>query len=42
MSKGKARIKQLEHIRKDQFTLDHILQRDTEINEWWNSIPGSN
>ena len=39
MSKGKTRIKRLEHIRNDQFTLDHILKRDPIIFEWWDSIP---
>ena len=38
MSKGKARILQLEHIRKDTFTLAKILQKDKEIYEWWQSI----
>ena len=39
MQKGKRRILQLEHIRRDDFTLDKILQRDRDIYEWWQSIP---
>jgi hypothetical protein len=38
MSKGKTRIQRLEKIRNDQFTLDHILQKDSDIFKWWNSI----
>jgi len=38
IQKGKRRILELEHIRKDQFTLDMILQRDNEIHEWWQNI----
>ena len=37
--KGKKRILQLEKIRNDVFTLDTILQEDTEIYDWWRSIP---
>jgi len=40
MQKGKRRILELEYIRKDTFTLDKILQRDRDIYEWWQSIPG--
>jgi hypothetical protein len=35
---GKARILQLESIRKDQFVIDHILKEDDEIYEWWKNI----
>ena len=38
MQKGKRRILQLEHIRRDSFTLDKILQRDKEIHDWWKNI----
>ena len=38
MSKGKTRILKLEHIRNDSFTMAHILQRDKEIYDWWQSI----
>ena len=38
MQKGKRRILELEHIRKDTFTLDNILQRDPEIHAWWKDI----
>ena len=40
MSKGKRRILRLEQIRNDSFTMADILQRDREIYEWWQSIPG--
>jgi hypothetical protein len=36
--KGKARVLQLEQIRKDTFTLADILKQDPEIYEWYNSI----
>jgi len=39
MSRGKQRILKIEHIRKDKYTLDQILQRDKEIHDWWKSIP---
>jgi len=38
MQKGKRRILELERIRKDAFTLDKILQRDSKIHEWWQNI----
>jgi len=38
MQKGKRRVLELEHIRKDKFTLDKILQRDKKIYEWWQNI----
>jgi hypothetical protein len=36
--KGKQRILQLEHIRKDALTLGHILAQDREIGAWYESI----
>jgi hypothetical protein len=39
VAQGKRRVLQLENIRKDTYTLDHILQQDTEIHEWYRSIP---
>ena len=38
LAKGKARVLQLEKIRKDTFTLADILKQDPEIYEWYNSI----
>ena len=38
LAKGKQRVLKLENIRQDQYTLDHILQQDTEIYEWWKNI----
>ena len=38
LAKGKARVLQLESIRKDSFTLADILQQDPEIHEWYQSI----
>jgi len=38
LAKGKARILQLEKIRKDQFTMGHILEKDTELKEWWDNV----
>jgi hypothetical protein len=36
---GKARMQQIEQIRGDTFTLEHILKQDPEIYEWYQSIP---
>ena len=38
LKKGKQRIRKLESIRNDSFTMDDILARDPEIYDWWNSI----
>jgi hypothetical protein len=38
LAKGKRRVLQLESIRGDTFTLADILQQDTEIQEWYESI----
>jgi hypothetical protein len=38
LRKGKARIQQLERIRKDQLTLAHILEPDPTISEWYHAI----
>lgn len=38
LRKGKRRTVELEHIRKDSYTLGHILQQDTEIKEWYDAI----
>ena len=38
LAKGKARVLKLEQIRQDSFTLDHILQQDKDIHEWWTNI----
>ncbi len=38
LRKGKQRILQLEHIRKDRFTMDDILKQDPHIYDWWQSI----
>jgi hypothetical protein len=38
LAKGKRRVLQLESIRGDSFTLADILQQDTEILEWYESI----
>jgi len=35
---GKARILQLEQIRKDTYTMSDILSQDKEIHDWWKSI----
>lgn len=37
--KGKSRVLQLEHVRRDEYTLDHILQQDKEIHDWYRAIP---
>ena len=38
LAKGKRRVLQLESIRRDRFTLADILQQDTEILKWYESI----
>jgi hypothetical protein len=38
MVKGKTRVLEIENVRRDSYTLDHILQKDREIYDWWNSI----
>ena len=38
LAKGRARVLQLEQIRRDTFTLADILKQDPEIYEWYNSI----
>ena len=36
--KGKRRILQLERIRNDSYTLNNIVSKDKEIQEWYESI----
>jgi hypothetical protein len=36
--KGKARVLQLEQIRRDTYTMSDILSQDKEIHDWWKSI----
>jgi hypothetical protein len=38
LSKGKERVLQLEHIRRDTYTMSDILSQDKEIHDWWKSI----
>lgn len=38
LAKGKARVLQLETIRKDTFTLADILKSRTDVHEWYQSI----
>ena len=38
LAKGKARMLRLESIRRDRYTMAHILQKDQEIYDWWQSI----
>jgi hypothetical protein len=38
LAKGKARVLQLEKIRGDTYTMDHILSKRPDIYEWWKSI----
>jgi hypothetical protein len=38
LSKGKARILQLEKIRQAQLTMSDILHNDKEIYDWYNEI----
>jgi len=37
IKKGIKRIKTLEEIRQDTFTMDDILKQDSEIYDWWQS-----
>ena len=39
LARGKQRILELEHIRRDTYTLADILQQDPEIKEWYDQIP---
>lgn len=39
LAKGKARVLQLEKIRGDTYTMDHILKPNKEIYDWWKAIP---
>jgi len=36
--RGKRRVLRLENIRNDCYTMQHILQQDREIYDWWQSI----
>ena len=38
LAKGKARVLQLESIRKDKFTMKDILANRPDVLEWWESI----
>lgn len=38
LAKGKARVLQLENIRKDTYTLSDILARRPDVHEWYNKI----
>jgi hypothetical protein len=38
LSRGKARVLQLEHIRRDTYTMSDILSQDKEMHDWWKSI----
>ena len=38
IAKGKARMLQLEQIRGDTYTMDHILSKRPDVYEWWQSI----
>jgi len=38
LAKGKARVLQLESIRKDKFTMNDILANRPDVLEWWKSI----
>jgi hypothetical protein len=38
LAKGRARVLELETIRRDQYTLADILQQDPEIAKWYNDI----
>jgi hypothetical protein len=38
LAKGKARVLQLESIRGDNYTMEHILQQNPEIYEWWKNV----
>ena len=36
--RGKQRIEFIEKLRGDKFTMQHILEQDRDIHEWWQSI----
>lgn len=36
--RGKQRVLQLESIRSDTFTMEHILEQDPDIYQWWQQI----
>jgi hypothetical protein len=38
LRRGKQRVLKLEHIRSDRFTMNDILQQDSELYEWWQNI----
>jgi len=38
LARGKARVLRLESIRNDSYTMDHILQQDKDIYDWWQAI----
>jgi hypothetical protein len=38
LRRGKAWILRLESIRNDRYTMEHILQQDQDIYEWWQNI----
>jgi hypothetical protein len=38
LAQGKQRVLRLEHIRKDTYTLAHILNTDPEIGAWYDAI----
>ena len=38
LAKGKARVLQLEQIRGDTYTMDHILSQRPDVHAWWNAI----
>ena len=35
---GKQRVLKLEHIRGDTYTMQHILEQDADIYDWWQQI----
>lgn len=41
LTRGKARVLELERIRSDNYTLEDILKRDSDVREWWKSIRSS-
>ena len=41
LARGKARVLQLEHIRGDNYTLEDILKRDSDVRQWWKNIRSS-
>ena len=38
LQRGKTRVLRLESIRNDRYTMDHILQQDKDIYDWWRGI----